>query len=101
MITVVRTASINYGKMAEALAWAVKVTRYMRDKSANVQLSRNIGGLVYQIHWASTHASLADYEQAGKRLEADEGYKALLAEAREQDLFVASSIKDSLYESIA
>jgi len=102
MITSVRTAAIHDGKLAEAMAWAVKVRNYLRDKhGANVQLSRNIGGLAYQVHWVGTYPSLADFEKAMKQIEADEGYRSLLVEARQQGLFVGSSIVDSLYESIA
>jgi hypothetical protein len=102
MVTMVRTANVHDGKLDAALAWAVKATKYGRDKlSANIQLRRNIGGAVHQVHWVSTHESLADFEKASKRAEADEGYKALLAEARQQGLFSASSIVDSLYEDIA
>lgn len=102
MITVVRTASIQDGKFDGALAWAVKVTKYMRDKfGANMQLARNIGGPTHQVHWVSVYPSLADLEKAVRQAETDEGYKALLAEARKELLFIASSIGDSIYESIA
>jgi hypothetical protein len=101
MITAVRTGSIHDGKFGEAVAWAVKTTNYLRDKlGANTQLMRNVGGPAYQLHWVSTHQSLADFEKAIKRIEADEGYKTLVGEARQQGLFIATSIVDSLYESI-
>jgi len=102
MITAVRTASIHDGKIAEALAWAVKVTNYARDKfGANTQLMRNIGGPAGQIHWVSTFPSLADFENARKQIEPDEGYKSLVMEARQQNLFIGTSVVDALYESIA
>ena len=101
MITVVRTGSVHDGKFGEAVVWAVKITNYLREKlGANTQLMRNVGGPVFQLHWVSTHQSLADFEKAGKRIEADEGYRTFLAEARQQGLFIATSIVESLYESI-
>jgi hypothetical protein len=101
MITVVRTANIQDGKFIDAFAWAVKATGYVREKlGTNAQLSRNIGGPTYQVHWVSTYPSLADFEKAVKRMEADEGYKSLIEEARQQRLFIGTSIVDALYESI-
>lgn len=55
---------------------------------------------MYQIHWVSTYQSLADFEKAWKQIEADDGYRALVSEARQQDLFIGTSITDSLYESV-
>jgi hypothetical protein len=101
MITSVTTASVHDGKLTEAIAWAVKATNYLRDKfGTNAQLTRNIGGPLYQLHWVSTHQSLADYEKRIKQTEADEGYKTLVMEARQQGLLIGTSIVVSLYESI-
>jgi len=101
MITAVRTAGVHDGKFADAVAWALKTTNYLRDKlGGNTQLMRNVGGPLYQLHWVTTHSSLADFEKELKRMEADEGYKTLVKEARQQGLFIAASIVESLYESI-
>ena len=101
MITSVRTANVHDGKLNAAVAWALKVVKYLREKhGAQIQLSRNVGGLVHQIHWVSMHPSLADFEKAFKQFEADEGYTTLLSEGRQQGLFIAASIVDHLYESI-
>jgi len=101
MITVVRTANIHDGKIDAAFAWAVKIAKYGRDKlGMNTQVARNIGGELYQLHWVSTYPSLADAEKATKHAEGDEGFKALVGEARQQGLLVGTSIKDSIYESV-
>jgi hypothetical protein len=101
MITVVRTASVHDGKMTEAVTWAVNATRYLRDRlGTNTQLARNIGGPVFQLHWVSTYPSLADLERVMRQIETDEGYNSRVAEARQRGLFIATSIVDSLYESI-
>lgn len=102
MITSVRSASIHDGKLGDATAWAVKVRNHQRDKlGVNLQVARNVGGAAYQIHWVSTYPSLADLDKTFKQIDADEGYKALVAEARQQGLFIGTSIHDSIYESIA
>jgi hypothetical protein len=59
-----------------AVAWAIKAASYLRDKqNTNTQVSRNIGGPVFQLHWVSTHPSLADVEKTMKQVEADQGYR--------------------------
>ncbi len=67
-------------------------------EGVEVQVLRNIGGQVFQVHWVSRYASLASYEQHWKGLEADEGYQAQITKARAAGLFIGSSIVDRLYE---
>ena len=101
MITAVRTANIHDGKANEAVAWAIKTATYVSENlGVNLQVMRNVGGPVFQLHWVSNYESLAAYEAAMARIEADEGYQGLLAEGRNQGLFIASSIIDNLYASI-
>ena len=66
-----------------------------------MQVVRNVGGPVYQIHWVSTYDSLAAYDRTIKKIEADEDYQELLAEVREQALFIGTSVSDSLYEAVS
>jgi hypothetical protein len=103
MITWVRTANIHDGKAQDAFAWAIKVAKYVSANfsEANVQVLRNIGGLVWQVHWVANYESLAAFEEVMKKVEADSGYVELLGEARDQNLFISSSIVDSLYEAIS
>lgn len=103
MITRVRTANMHDGKGHEAFAWAVKVATYINENfsGSNIQVMRNVGGPVWQVHWVDSHESLAAYEEVMKKVEADSGYLELLGEARDQKLFVSSSIVDSLYQAIS
>jgi hypothetical protein len=102
MITHVRTANIHDGKLADALAWAAKVCKYLRDHhGTNTQLARNIGGQIFQLHWVSTYPTLADFEKTMKKVENDAGYMALIGEARQQVLFIGTSVTDALHEMIA
>ena len=61
---------------------------------------RNVGGPVFQLHWVSNHESLAAYEAAMAKMEADPGYQERLVAGRGQGLFAASSIVDSLYATV-
>ena len=94
MITLVRTANIHDGKAGEAFTWAIKTVNSVNAniEGVNVQVLRNVGGPTFQLHFVSTYESLAAYDEATKRLE---------AEARAAGLFIASSIVDHLYETIS
>ena len=61
MIYAVRTAGIAVGKANETFAWAVKVTNLINRKypGSNVQVLRNDSGQLGQVHWLTTHDSLA------------------------------------------
>ena len=103
MITQVRTAAVHDGKLPEAVEFGLKVVAYISDKfpDLNIQLIRNVGGPIYELHWVSSTETLATYEEVNKSIEADEGYQALVAEARQARVFVASSLVDRLYETIS
>jgi len=103
MIIWTRTADISPGKIEQAFAWAVKVAAYGNKKypSVHIQVLRNYTGPVYQLHWIAGHESLAAFEKWRKQLETDEGYRALLAEVREQGALKAEGLADALYEVVA
>ena len=103
MITQVRTAAVHDGKFPEAVEIGLKVVALINDKfpDLNVQLIRNVGGPIYELHWVSSTETLATYEEVNKSIEADQGYQALVAEARQAKVYVASSLVDRLYETIS
>ena len=103
MITTVRSASISPGKIDEGFAFAVEIAHYINENlpGTTVQVLRNIGGKMAQVHWVSTYESLAAYEAYWTKLENDAGFKEKLAEARGNELYVADSIVDSLYQTIS
>lgn len=68
---------------------------------ANTRVIRNISGPVYQVRWLSHYESLAVLEEIMKKVRADSGYQELIAKARDQKLFISSTVIDSLYETIA
>ncbi len=103
MITQVRTAAVHDGKLPEAIEFGLKVVALVNDKfpDLNIQLIRNVVGPIYELHWVSSTESLATYEEVNKRIEADQGYQALVAEIRQAKVFVATSLVDRLYETIS
>ena len=66
MITQVRTAAVHDGKFPEAVEFGLKVVAYISDKfpESNIQLIRNVGGPIYELHWVSTAETLASYEDS-------------------------------------
>lgn len=101
MITAVRAATMNDGKVQAGFAWAVKVGMYITENlGINVQVLRNVGGPVNQVHWVSIYESLGSYDAAMKKIFGDPGFQELFAEAEQQGLFSASSVVDNLYESL-
>ena len=103
MITQVRTAVVHDGKLPEAVEFGLKVVALLNDKfpDLNIQLIRNVGGPLYELHWVSSTETLASYEEVTKRIEADQGYQELVAEIRQAKVFVATSLVDRLYETIS
>ena len=103
MITWVRTANVHDGKLQEAFAAALKVSSYI-DKTfegVKIQVARNVGGPVFQVHWVATYESLAAFDATSKQIESNEGYRALIAELRQQGIFIGTSVVDSIYESVS
>ena len=81
---------------------AVKVAKYSNEKfGTNIQVARNVGGPVFQVHWVGTYDSLASLEKIWKQIEADQGYQGLVTEVRQQGVFIGTSIVDSLYETVS
>jgi hypothetical protein len=90
VITFVRTATVHEGKLMDAMEWAADLAAYIRDniEGANLQAARRVGG------------ALAAFEQVMGRMEADDGYREQLSEARGMGLFVSQTLFDEIYQSI-
>jgi hypothetical protein len=101
MITFVRTADINDAKAPMAVEWALKVAAYINEKyGTNVSIQQNVGGKVNQLHWVDMYESMDESLGLGAKLNMDEGFQQLMAEAGEQGLFAANSVVDNYYQSI-
>lgn len=70
VITWLRSARIQDGKFEEAFGWAVEVAEYVNEtvEGPAVEVRRNIGGPMYQVHWVVHYDSLAHYEEVMGRL---------------------------------
>ena len=101
MITWMRSAVINHGKRAGALAWALEVSAYVNDSfGTNIGVHGNVAGPVNQIHWVATYDSLSAFEEIAGRISQDDGYNRLLEQSSEANYFSTHSFKDTLYQSL-
>ena len=102
MITSVISATVHDGKLDAAFAFAAKLSAYVKDNYPGMTLTvpRNVAGPLYEVHWVGTVDTLAAYDEFNKKLNASEGYQKLVQEARDQGLFVGSSVTNRLYETI-
>ena len=102
MITTMRTANIRRGKAAEAFEWAIKVAIHAKDKCAQVtdlQVVRNIGGPINQLHWIGTYGSMADMEATYKWFDSDAEIQKLIADALARELFEVDAA-DHIYATV-
>lgn len=102
MITFVRSATAHDGQIGQAIEWAVRIAKYVNEniEGTNLQVVRNIGGPVYEIHWVANYESLAAFEESFQRMEADPGYRDILAGVREAEVLIGATVEDRLYESV-
>ena len=100
MIYNVRSGEILDGKMAAAMEFAVKVASYVNANypGLNVQVLRNVSGLVNQVHWVASYESLAALEEANAEINADPGYQEIVATA--EGLFAASTHVIRTYRTV-
>ena len=81
MITVVRSFTIQEGKVKEAFAQAAKVASYLKENySQDVEILRSISGPFNKRVQVSLHESLAAWEEDEKKLRKDASFQKLIAE---------------------
>jgi len=102
MITTIRSAEVRAGKADRAFKWAVEVTQYVNREvpDLEVQVYRNVGGPLFEVHWISHFPSLAAYQASRDRLESHVGFIEKVSEAAESGLFLGTSFRDRLYETL-
>ena len=103
MIIAIRTAGIQSGKQAAAVAWAVSVAAHINAllPGTKVRVTRAVGGPIAEVHWMSEYASLAEFETVWAKIEGDAGFQALLKEARDEDLFDPRTLRDEIHQTVA
>jgi hypothetical protein len=79
MIFFVRTISIAPGKNPDAMAFAHKITKYIKDTfKRDIHISMPIGGNPNRIAFSSRYADLAEFESATTQMMADADYQKLV-----------------------
>ncbi len=99
MIFFVRTVSIAPGKNADAIAFAHKVTQYVKDKfKRDIHISMPIGGNPNRIAFSSRYADLAEFESASTQLMADSDWQKLVAGNAAN--IIPGSVHDEIWRSL-
>ena len=77
-----RTAEMAWGKDAQAIEWAIRITKYLNDAYPEQpgEVLTNIGADLAKIHWVRKYESLAEMEKYSSMLDADEQFQALVKE---------------------
>lgn len=93
-----RTAEVDWGKQLQALEWGKRIMAYLSEAYPDAlgEVLTNIGGNLSQIHWMRKHESLAQMEEYVRKVQADEGFQALVKEMVEGGLLVSAT--DRVYE---
>lgn len=101
MIYRARTLNLTRSKISEAHALMLKAAAYLNENfpDITVEVLRNIGGPVNQIHMVTSCASLAVLEEYEAERQLDVGWLALLEEWRALDAEACTAV-DHLYRSL-
>lgn len=97
-----RRAQIAAGKRVEAVDWARRLIKHLRDKypKQNFRLMEELLGDHTMLHWIGEHESLAAYEAHQDRIAADQTYQAFAAEQRKNLLFTQEKSTSKAYRDI-
>ena len=99
MIRFVRTASIEPGKFADAIAWARQISEFMkRQHGLQLEVMLPVGGNPHRIAWRAEYESLAALDALQARVLADREYQELLAKGASN--FIAGSLNDAIWRTI-
>lgn len=101
MIYRVRTLNLARTKVTEAHALILRVAAYVNANfpGVTVEILRNVGGPVHQIHMVTCCASLEDLEEYEEERQLDSEWLALIEEWRLLDAESSPTV-DHLYRSL-
>ena len=101
MIYRVRTLTLTRAKVTAAHALILKMAVYVNENfpGVTVEILRNVGGPVHQIHMITCCASLEDLEEYEEEWQLDTDWLALLEEWRLLDAEATATV-DQLYRSL-
>ncbi|MGO9005349.1 MAG: hypothetical protein ACLQIQ_07985 [Beijerinckiaceae bacterium] len=99
MITFVRTAVAQPGKIFDVLAVAKEIaTLVTRVIGRDLAVSITVGGTVGEIVWIAHYDSLAQLDEATVKLMADAEYRAVLKKV--ENLIVPGTIRDHIWKQV-
>lgn len=101
MIYRARTINLTRAKVAEAHALMVKTATFVNEQfpGVTVEVLRNIGGPLNQIHLVTCCESLATLEDYEEERQLNAGWLALIEEWRALDAELSTAV-DHLYRSL-
>lgn len=101
MIYRVRTLNLTRTKVSEAHALILKLAAYVNENfpGITVEILRNVGGPVHQIHLITCCASLEDLEEYEEERQLDTDWLAWVEEWRRLDAESADAV-DQFYRSL-
>jgi hypothetical protein len=82
VMTVKVPDSIRGSALSEALEWAKRFTKYVREKwpATDARLLTNVNGEFGRLHWVFELRSMAEQEKWTAELAQDKGYQSLINE---------------------
>lgn len=96
MIAFVRTAGINPGKTASAIAFAHEIAGHMKNTyDIQLEVLRPVGGNPARIAWSARYKDLAAMEAVNQKLAVDKAYWELVN--KNSGDFAAGSINDAIW----
>jgi hypothetical protein len=99
MIRFYRSATINPGKLASAMAFACEVAKYVKTKtSVEVHIGMPVGGNPHRIGWPAQYPNLAAFDDMATKLLADAKYQEMVAKGA--DNFVPDTMRDELWRVV-
>ena len=99
MIRFVRTASIESGKLADAIAFAKQISEFVkRQHGLKLEVMLPVGGNPQRIAWRAEYESLAALDALQTKILADREYLELVAKGASN--FISGSLNDSIWRTI-
>ena len=99
MIMFSRTADISPGNIGSAVVFATEIAQLFEELTGvKLTLMTPVGGNPNQMIWRGTYENLGAMETAMETALASEAYHAKVASGT--DLFIAGTVRDSIFKTV-
>jgi hypothetical protein len=99
MIAFYRNAAIAPGKVGSAIAFAMQIVAYVKDKhGVELSIAMPLAGNPNRVGWAARYENLAAFEAKMTVINGDPHYRELVAKGSEN--FIAGSVHDEIWRSL-